>query len=1081
MEKWRKKLQKYLADSADAASDLAGVELSALFPVLLRLAVNSPAPVVAALPDAVAVDKLRGDLDEAMRLLSSELRVLYIPEAGRGKLLFPGGESRRARALNLALAGEFDLLVGSVHALLGPAPPPAETREAVLTLRPGMALSPQELAERLVKLDYDDEYEVTTVGEFSRRGGIIDFFSPAHDFPCRVEFFGDEIESLRGFAPETQRSTGEVAEYRCIGRAGITAGGAAEADVFDYLGGRDFQLALFQPTAAFEILGKYSVPGAEKRLEELIADRRGKSRLTVWYDPGEPADAAPADVLPSAVEYSGNIGASGASDLALAAVKSRLREFLHAGGGAVWFATHAEDAALLRAWAEKAQLALPGVEFAAGAFAHGFQLPGEGLLAFSEAEAAALGFRREVGGEEPDEPEFVPEADPVQAQAEEFSLADLDEGDYAVHVEHGIGIFRGLRTLKGNGFAREVMVLEFRDGQLLYVPLLQAYKVSRYLGAPGKVTLHALGAARWANEKERARTGVRSFAADMLRLQAMRNSVPGIAFPADAAENRAFVRSFPYPDTPDQKRATQAVARDMSATRPMDRLICGDVGYGKTEIAMRAVFRAVNAGYQAAVLAPTTVLAQQHFRSFSERFAEYPFNIALLSRLRSGAEQRRAIEDAGSGKVDIIIGTHRLCSDQLRFKNLGLVVIDEEQRFGVEHKERLRRFRAEADVLTLSATPIPRTLYLAMAGARDLSTLMTPPKLRMPVKTVIAPEEENLIATALKAELARGGQVYYLHNRVRTIDDKAASLRKLLPEARIAVAHGQMPEHELEEVMERFLRGGVDILVCSTIIESGLDVPNANTIIIERADRFGLAELYQLRGRVGRWSRQAYAYLLLPKYEFVGTDARKRLAAIRRCSNLGAGFQLALHDLEIRGSGNLLGAEQSGHLNAIGFDLYCQLLHAEIAKLRGEKEKLVIEVDVNIDFVSFALDAAPGVLAAAIPQEYIGGERLRVAAYRKLAALESEEELDDFRDELADRFGALPVQLRNLLEIVRLKLLASEAGYRILSVVEGRVTLRNPAGAIYRLPDGHAPCLDYRDPPELRMKHLERILRGAKS
>ena len=1081
MEKWRKKLQKYLAASAECASDFAGVELSALFPVLLRLAVNSHAPVVAALPDAVAVDKVRGDLDEAQRLLRSSLRVLYIPEAGRGKLLFPGGESRRARALNLALAGEFDLIVGSVHALLGPAPPPAETREAVLTLRPGMTLSPQELAERLVKLDYDDEYEVTTVGEFSRRGGIVDFFSPAHDFPCRVEFFGDEIESLRGFAPETQRSTGEIPEYRCIGRAGITAGGAAEADVFDYLAGRDFQLAIFQPTAAFEILGKYSVPGAEARLEALISERRGKSRLTIWYDPGEPADAAPADVLPSAVEYSGSVGAVGAANLALAAVKSRLREFLHAGGSAVWFVAHAEDLPLLRAWAEKAQLVLPDVEFSVGAFSHGFQIPGEALLAFAETEAAVLGFRRTARGDEPDESEPPPELpEPLQAQAEEFSLADLDEGDYAVHVEHGIGIFRGLRTLTGNGFAREVLVLEFRDGQLLYVPLLQAYKVSRYLGAPGRVTLHALGAARWSGEKERARSGVRSFAADMLRLQAMRNSVPGISFPADSAENRAFVRSFPYPDTPDQRRATQAVARDMSVPRPMDRLVCGDVGYGKTEIAMRAVFRAVNAGYQAAVLAPTTVLAQQHFRSFCERFAEYPFNIALLSRLRSGADQRRTIDDIAAGKADIVIGTHRLCSGQLRFKNLGLVVIDEEQRFGVEHKERLRRFRAEADVLTLSATPIPRTLYLAMAGARDLSTLMTPPKLRMPVKTVIAPEEEELIATALRSELARGGQVYYLHNRVRSIDDKAEKLRQLLPDARIAVAHGQMPEHELEDVMERFLQGGVDILVCSTIIESGLDVPNANTIIIERADRFGLAELYQLRGRVGRWSRQAYAYLLLPKYELVGTDARKRLAAIRRCSNLGAGFQLALHDLEIRGSGNLLGAEQSGHLNAIGFDLYCQLLQTEIAKLRGEKEKLVIEVDVGIDFVSFALKAAPGVLAAAIPPEYIGGERLRVAAYRKLAALESEAELNDFRDELADRFGALPPQVRNLLETVRLKLLASDAGYRILSVVGGRVTLRNPAGAIYRMPDGRAPQLDYRDPPELRMKHLERILRGAK-
>ena len=1082
MQKWLKKLQKYLSGSENSAADFAGLELTALFPVLLRLAMHASVPVVAALPDAVAVDQLRAALDETLRLLHSPLRVLYIPEAGRGKLLFPGGESRRARALNIALSGEFDLLVGSVHALLGPAPPPEETREAVLTLRPGMRLSPRELAERLVKLDYDDEFEVTTVGEFSLRGGIVDFYSPAHDFPCRVEFFGDEIESLRGFAAETQRSTGEIKEYRCIGRAGITAGGAAGSDVFDYLGGRDFRLAVFHPEAAFEILGKYSVPGAEKRLETLMAERRERSRLSMWYDFSGPDGALPPDVLPSVVDYTGGVSASGASDLALAAVRSRLREALHAGAGAVWFAAHAEDVGLLKKWAEKEHLSDSGVEFAVGALPGGFQLPGEGLLALTEAEAAALGFRRCAGDAASEAEDAPPEELPAAAaQAEEFSLADLDEGDYAVHVEHGIGIFRGLRTLRGNGLSREVLVLEFRDGQLLYVPLLQAYKVSRYLGAPGKVKLHALGGGRWSSEKERARSGVRSFAADMLRLQAMRNSIPGIAFRADVAENRAFVRSFPYPDTPDQRRATAAVARDMTSPRPMDRLICGDVGYGKTEIAMRAVFRAVNAGYQAAVLAPTTVLAQQHFRSFSERFAEYPFNIALLSRLRSPAEQAKTFRELEEGKVDIVIGTHRLCSGQLRFRNLGLVVIDEEQRFGVEHKERLRRFRAEADVLTLSATPIPRTLYLAMAGARDLSTLMTPPKLRMPVKTVLAPEEPSLIVSALKAELARGGQVYYLHNRVRSIEDKAIQLRTLLPGARIEVAHGQMPEHALEEVMDRFLRGGVDVLVCSTIIESGLDVPNANTIIIERADRFGLAELYQLRGRVGRWSRQAYAYMLLPKYELVGTDARKRLAAIRRCSTLGAGFQLALHDLEIRGSGNLLGAEQSGHLNAIGFDLYCHLLKNEIARLRGEKERLIVEVDLNIDFVSFTLDAAPGVLAAAIPPEYIGGERLRVAAYRKLAALENEAELEDFRAELADRFGVLPQPVRNLLETVRLKLLAAEAGYRILSVQNGRVVLRNPAGSIYRLPDGSAPRLDYRDPPELRMMHLIGYLRGAGS
>ena len=491
---------------------------------------------------------------------------------------------------------------------------------------------------------------------------------------------------------------------------------------------------------------------------------------------------------------------------------------------------------------------------------------------------------------------------------------------------------------------------------------------------------------------------------------------------------------------------------------------------------MRAAFKAVSAGYQVAILAPTTVLAQQHYYSFRERFAAYPYTIDVLSRFRTAAEQNEIVRRLGNGGIDIIIGTHRLCNPELKFHNLGLVVIDEEQRFGVKHKERLRRFRAEVDVLTMSATPIPRTLYLAMAGARDLSTLMTAPKLRLPVKTVIAPEEDRLVVQASEAELARGGQVYYLHNRVRTIEEVAKKLRSLLPDVRFAVAHGQMPEEELEAVMTSFLEGKIDCLVSSTIIESGLDVPNANTIIIERADRFGLAELYQLRGRVGRWKHQAYAYMLLPKSQLVSSDARKRLSAIRRCSNLGAGFQLALRDLEIRGSGNLLGAEQSGHLNTIGFDLYCHLLKQEVGKLRGEKSEFLPEVEMAIDFISFTLTAPEGKLAAAFPPEYIGGDRLRLDAYRRLSALNSETELADFSAELRDRYGKLPKCAETLLEVVRLRILAAQAGYEHFTVVDGRVTLNNPGGTIYRK-KGLQPVIDYRNPPELRLVHLQALLR----
>ncbi|UKI33909.1 MAG: DEAD/DEAH box helicase [Lentisphaeria bacterium] len=467
---------------------------------------------------------------------------------------------------------------------------------------------------------------------------------------------------------------------------------------------------------------------------------------------------------------------------------------------------HPENLPALEAWCTRNELAVCHPSFDVAGIGAGFSLPAEQLLLITEKELITAGFSREGRTAEGEVPAPV-SADPAAVPVPEFSLADLDEGDYAVHIDHGIGIFRGFRTLTSRGVSREVLVIEYADNQILYVPLLQAHKVSRYLGSPGKVTLHRLGGVRWSRDKESARRSVRSYAADMLRLQAMRQAAPGIVFPPDTAETRAFLRAFPFNDTPDQRRSTAEIRADMESPRPMDRLLCGDVGYGKTELAMRAAFKAVSAGYQVAILAPTTVLAQQHYYSFRERFAAYPYTIDVLSRFRSASEQNEIIRRLGNGGIDIIIGTHRLCNPELKFHNLGLVVIDEEQRFGVKHKERLRRFRAEVDVLTMSATPIPRTLYLAMAGARDLSTLMTAPKLRLPVKTVIAPEEDRLVVQAIEAELARGGQVYYLHNRVRTIEEVAKKLRSLLPDVRFAVAHGQMPEEELEAVMTSFLEG----------------------------------------------------------------------------------------------------------------------------------------------------------------------------------------------------------------------------------------------------------------------------------
>jgi transcription-repair coupling factor (superfamily II helicase) len=520
----------------------------------------------------------------------------------------------------------------------------------------------------------------------------------------------------------------------------------------------------------------------------------------------------------------------------------------------------------------------------------------------------------------------------------------------------------------------------------------------------------------------------------------------------------------------------------MQEARPMDRLLCGDVGYGKTEVAIRMAFKAVSAGYQVAVLVPTTVLAQQHFYSFSERFAEYPYTIDMLSRFRTPSEQADLIGKLKTGGIDIVIGTHRLFQEDIVFQKLGLVVIDEEQRFGVKHKERIKLYRSTVDVLTMSATPIPRTLYMAMAGARDLSTIMTAPGFRIPVKTIVAQYDDSFVVEAIRKEVKRGGQVFYIHNRVKTIEDVADKMMELMPDVRFGVAHGQMPEGDLELAMAEFLSGQVDVLICTTIIESGMDIPNANTIIIERADRFGLAELYQLRGRVGRWNRQAYAYLLLPKHNIITSDARKRISAIRRYTHLGAGFRLALRDLEIRGAGNLLGAEQSGHINNVGFDLYCQLLRMEVARMKGETVEFIPEVDLNIDFVHFAHEAPDDSLAAGFPPEYIPSERLRIEAYRRLSAVTSEEQLEAISDEFEDRYGALPAQAENMLDVTRVRVLAGRAGYTSVLVKEGKVYFKTRRDFYRR--NGVLPTINNNNPPKLKLRHLldfARLLRSVES
>jgi len=636
-------------------------------------------------------------------------------------------------------------------------------------------------------------------------------------------------------------------------------------------------------------------------------------------------------------------------------------------------------------------------------------------------------------------------------------LAELKPGDYVVHIEHGIARFAGMARKAIEGHEREYLELHYAEGDRLFVPIDQLHRVSRYVG-PGEhvPTLTRLGSQEWARTKERVRRAVADLAQELLALYAAREVLSGHAFPPDSPWQLELEASFPYVETPDQLLAIRQVKQDMEQPRPMDRLVCGDVGYGKTEVAIRAAFKAVLDGTQVAILVPTTVLAQQHFQTFSERLAAFPLRVEMLSRFRSEGEQRRVLADLEDGSVDVVIGTHRLIQKDVQFKNLGLAIIDEEQRFGVGHKERLKKMRREVDVLTLSATPIPRTLYMSLSGIRDMSTMDTPPEERLPIKTYVAEFDERLVREAILRELDRGGQVYFVHNRVQSIDSVARRLREIVPEAEIGVGHGQMAEHELEQVMLDFVRGKVDVLACTTIIESGLDIPNVNTIIINQADKLGLAQLYQLRGRVGRGAHLAYAYLLYDRKGRLTETAQRRLQTIFEATELGAGFQIALRDLEIRGAGNLLGAEQSGQMAAVGFELYCQMLAEAVDRLRAVKEGLPPPTPREGREVTIDLP-----LSAHLPESYVPDLNLRLALYQRMAQMESVEQVEELARELRDRFQAPPPLARNLLYVVRLRVLAMQAGVESISSEEGQIVLRLKEGRLLpaealrgRLPDG---------------------------
>lgn len=1085
---WKKHLLSWLERLPHGEGKAEFVDESLLAFPLFSLLMHADRPLLVVSPALPLAERVKEDLTLLSEVLSTNFRIGGLPEGSTRSQALAGSDAPRAEVLYRTLTDPPALISVSLSALLAPAPAPRKMRDSGLLLRPGMEISIPALAEKLLEMEYDDELEVVRPGEFARRGGIVDLFSPSEKLPARIEFWGDVIDSIRLFRPDTQISCAPAEEYRVILRSGSAPAGedpsSDSADFADYF--EDPLLAVIHPAECMRHLEQFGTAENLARWETLL--KRAGLRKIFFPDAAEaaalekdlsapacyPAFAHIVKSLPEGAEES-------CSELARQLGAAQIRSWCREGCHVVLLGRSTADAAYIRSWLEEAGLLHPQEEDGVlqidhSPFPRGVFLPEENLAVLTEQELFSIPGKVRSSTASRSRAEDLPSSARGTDGGMFTTMGELEEGGYAVHINYGICLYRGLKTLtSSDGGTEEVLELEFADDTIVNVPVWQADCVSRYIGSKKTAPpLSRITTSRWNRTKSEAASRIRDLAMDMLRMQALRSASRGEACPPDDLNQRLFEQAFPFQETADQLKAASEIKQDMESEKPMDRLLCGDVGYGKTELAMRAAHKCVMNGRQVAMLVPTTVLAQQHYFSFLERFSGTPVVIETLSRFKSKAEQTKIVQRLKEGSVDIVIGTHRLLQADIAFKNLGLIVIDEEQRFGVLHKERLKRLRATVDVLTMTATPIPRTLYFSLAGLRDLSTLMSAPVQRLPIQTVVAQSDDSVLVSAIRRELQRGGQVYYLHNRVATIEKEAQRLSRLFPEARIGIGHGRMDEEELENTMQNFIEGKMDILVCTTIIESGLDIPNANTIIIDRADRFGLAELYQLRGRVGRWVRQAYAYFLLPKSGILTGDARKRISAIRRYTHLGAGFQLALRDLEIRGSGNILGAEQSGQINAVGFHLYCSLLRACISSLKGERPERRKDCSLNLDFLRYSLLPPPGGIGAGFPREFIGSDRMRLEAYRRLAAVASEEQLEEFSAELKDRFGPLPPETERLLLCRRIRLAAADAGVDSVSCREDRIYLER-AGSILK-PDGFVPRLPPGLPAEKKLGALHALM-----
>jgi transcription-repair coupling factor (superfamily II helicase) len=1044
-----------LVELADALPTRARVSESAL-PLLLATLHERAGGLVVLLPeDADARDAAESTAwflgDEAVGLLPSR-GVTW--ESGLAPPPHLVGE--RARALHVLERG--GLVCASARAL-AEGLPPAEGRPEPVELRPGLEVGVEGLGESLALGGYERMERVDDRGQFAVRGGIVDVFPTTGREPLRVEFFGDEIESVRAFSPFTQRALHPVAE--------ATLYPAAER-----------RLDTVEPSNSLLLAEEGEEPVAPEVPDDLVPPLERPPDLVfqpddvrrVWEDDGVPeppslAGSTELDPFPQAQPFAFEAQRPAIAARGLAEAESELSALLRSGQRVVVAFPH-------RGEALRTQNLLRRVE--ARLLEPGDDLPEEAELLFAVAPARRGFVWRDLGLVLlPDHQVFrrrAPRERRLGGRALQ-SFADLRTGDYVVHEDHGVGRLLGFETNTVAGITRDYLLLAFRGEDRLYVPHEQLGKVSRYVGADASApTLSKLGGKAWQTLKSRARESVRDLAGDLIQLYAQRQTREGVAYDLSHEWLPRLEASFPYRETPDQEGAIEAVKEDLEAPRPMDRLVCGDVGFGKTEVAVRAAFAVAVNGRQVLLLAPTTILAEQHFNTFRDRFRDFPVRVEMVSRFVPPKDTKRILADFGAGKVDVLIGTHRVLSRDVIPKELGLVILDEEQRFGVAQKELLKSLRLEVDVLTLSATPIPRTLHLSLAGMRDISIIETPPEGRRPIRTTVGEYDEELVKLALEREAEREGQAFFLHNRVETIEERAAQLQQLCPGLRFLVAHGQMREKELEERMHSFLRGDADVLVSTTIIESGIDIPQANTLIVERADTLGLAQLYQIRGRVGRSDATSFAYLFYPDARELTPEARARLATLADHTELGAGFAIAMRDLEIRGAGELLGAEQSGHVAAVGFELYVDLLNEAVAELQGQKRVAArpVRVDARVD--------------AYVPAAYVDSEALRIDVHRRLALAETEDELRELQAALEDRYGPLPEPVVNLFRIQEAKIKVALLGADYLVFQGGKATVGRlvlGSGELRELRDRAKTAVYVSSKQEISMRGQEEIAQAV--